>query len=166
MIEYNKNSTSYSSILRDLEANWEIILADYASIRNEKIPYVEEDLYVGEWGVIPFMFFGQKYDNVCDKCTNTWDLLKDIPGLLTASFSVLSPGTEIVPHTGFTDKVTRIHLGLKIPTDCALVVDNTKIEWKEGRCFFFDDTKQHYAYNRGSSERAILILDIDKSQYE
>lgn len=163
MKEYN---TSCFPFIKDLESNSEFIIGDYASLRPDSVPYLEKDLYDGEWGVIPFIFFGEVIDSVCDKFPTTWNIINKIPGLVTASFSILSPGTEIHPHTGFTDKVLRVHLGLITPTNCALVVDNTEIKWEEGKCFVFDDTQEHSAYNRGSEDRVILILDIDKSQYE
>jgi aspartate beta-hydroxylase len=54
-----------------------------------------------------------------------------------------------------------LHLALEIPASCALnLVGVEQVHWQQGRCFAFDDTYEHEAWNRSSSTRAILLADI------
>ena len=145
-----------------LEDNWEVIREEYDSISSGAIPYLEEDLYRGEWDVFPLIAFGKKDERRCELCPKTWELVKDIPGLTTASFSVLGAYTEIHPHTGFTNKVLRCHLGLKIPHGCAIIVGEQARRWQEGKCLIFDDTIEHSAYNKNDEDRVVLLLDFKK----
>lgn len=74
-------------------------------------------------------------------------------------FSVLSPGTHILPHTGVTNVRLVTHLPLIVPPDCALRVGGQTHVWQEGRCVTFDDTFEHEAWNRSNETRVVLILD-------
>ncbi|MGH8250821.1 MAG: aspartyl/asparaginyl beta-hydroxylase domain-containing protein [Steroidobacteraceae bacterium] len=75
-------------------------------------------------------------------------------------FSVLAPGTHILPHRGVTNTRVVCHLPLVVPPDCALVVGGETHAWEAGRAVVFDDTFEHEAWNRGSSTRVVLILDV------
>jgi len=75
-------------------------------------------------------------------------------------FSVLTPGTHILPHRGVTNTRTVCHLPLVVPEDCALVVGGERHDWREGRAVAFDDTYEHEAWNRGSRTRVVLIFDV------
>jgi len=150
------------SLLENLEEHWEDILEEYHSVKNTE-RYFENDLYIGAWDVFPFLFFGKHFPESQEACPKTWALLKDIPGLTTASFSILRPHTEILPHTGFTNSVLRYHLGLEIPENCAITVGDRKIQWERGKLFIFDDTQEHSAYNRSDQDRAILLFDVRKN---
>lgn len=146
-----------------LKEHWEDILQEYLNIQNTT-PYFERDLYTGNWDVFPFLFFDQVFEDGTKLCPKTWELLKDIPGLINASFSILKPETEISPHTGFTNEVYRYHLGLKIPDGCGMIVDNRHISWEPGQLYLFDDTKEHSAYNRSNEERVVLLFDVERGK--
>jgi aspartate beta-hydroxylase len=76
-------------------------------------------------------------------------------------FSILRPGAHILPHRGVTNTRSVLHLGLVIPDQCALnLLDVGEVHWQEGRCFAFDDTYEHEAWNRSDSTRVILLADI------
>jgi aspartate beta-hydroxylase len=76
-------------------------------------------------------------------------------------FSILRPGAHILPHRGVTNTRSVLHLGLVIPDDCALnLLDVGEVHWQAGRCFAFDDTYEHEAWNRSDSTRVILLADI------
>ena len=126
------------------------------------LEYFEKDLYAGSWDVYPFLFFGEHFFDNQKECPKTWAVLKDIPGLVNASFSILRPQTEIHPHTGFTSDVLRYHLGLEIPEDCAITVCGKQFQWEQGKVFIFDDTQEHSAYNRSERDRVVLLFDVSK----
>lgn len=154
--------TSCFPFIRDLECNWEEMLVEYNSVASSLIPYTEEDLYRGEWDVFPFLFFDKTFEDNCRACPRTWSLLQEVPRLTNAAFSVLRYDTDIHPHTGFTDKVLRCHLGLLTPSRCLLAVDNQPRRWEQGKCLIFDDTLEHYAYNHSEEDRVVLLLDFKK----
>jgi hypothetical protein len=73
----------------------------------------------------------------------------------------------ITPHTGYhgySDLIFRVHLGLIVPTDgeCALHVAGVTQHWTEGGVLAFDDTSLHEAWNRGSTSRIVLLLDVER----
>jgi len=51
-------------------------------------------------------------------------------------------------------------MGLEVPTDDdnCLVVGNTTKKVEEGKVLAFDETITHYAYNRSSHRRGVLIV--------
>jgi aspartate beta-hydroxylase len=117
------------------------------------------------WDAYFFYRHGERYDANADACPRTAALLDSLP--LTrirdhapeTLFSVLSPGTHILPHTGVTNVRLVTHLPLIVPPDCALRVGGQTHVWREGRCVTFDDTFEHEAWNRSNETRVVLILD-------
>jgi aspartate beta-hydroxylase len=75
-------------------------------------------------------------------------------------FSVLEPGTHILPHRGVTNTRVVCHLPLVVPENCALVVGGERHVWHEGQAVAFDDTYEHEAWNRGTRTRVVLIVDV------
>jgi len=76
-------------------------------------------------------------------------------------FSIMRPGAHILPHRGVTNVRSVLHLGLVIPDDCALnLTEVGEVRWQEDRCFAFDDTYEHEAWNRSDQTRVILLADI------
>jgi ornithine lipid ester-linked acyl 2-hydroxylase len=144
-----------------LEANWQKIQQELAALKGEHfIDWSERYLYKEGWQTFGLYAYGVKIDKNCRLCPETTKLVEQIPGLLTAGFSALAPGTHIAPHTGYPDGVLRCHLGLMIPTDCALRVGDTTRTWQEGKCLIFDDTLEHEAWNKSDQTRVILLLDF------
>jgi len=78
-----------------------------------------------------------------------------------ACFSIMRPGSHILPHRGVTNARAVLHLGLEVPPDCALNLTGVEqISWRVGKCFAFDDTYEHEAWNRSGTTRVILLADI------
>jgi len=117
------------------------------------------------WNAYFFCRHGERYDSHAAACPRTAALLDSLP--LTrirdhapeTLFSVLSPGTHILPHTGVTNVRLVTHLPLIVPPGCALCVGGETHVWQEGRCVTFDDTFEHEAWNRSDETRVVLILD-------
>jgi ornithine lipid ester-linked acyl 2-hydroxylase len=144
-----------------LEANWEKIREELAALKGEHfIDWSERYLYKEGWQTFGLYAFGVKIDKNCRLCPETTKLVENIPGLVTAGFSALAPGTHIAPHTGYPDGVLRCHLGLVIPENCAIRVSDTTRSWQEGKCLVFDDTLEHEAWNKSDRTRVILLLDF------
>jgi ornithine lipid ester-linked acyl 2-hydroxylase len=153
--------TGEFAFAHDLEANWEKICEELAALKGEHfIDWSERCLYKEGWQTFGLYAFGVKIDKNCRLCPETNKLVEKIPGLLTAGFSALAPGTHIAPHTGYPDGVLRCHLGLVIPENCALRVTDTTRTWEEGKCLIFDDNLEHEAWNKSDRTRVILLLDF------
>lgn len=117
------------------------------------------------WDAYFFHRHGERYDEHRAACPQTAGLLDALPLVRIrdhapeALFSVLRPGTHILPHRGVTNTRLVTHLPLIVPPDCALRVGGELHEWQEGRCVTFDDTFEHEAWNRSAQTRVVLILD-------
>lgn len=118
------------------------------------------------WDGYYFYRHGERRDDNCDACPGTTRAIEALPLCRVRAhgpevlFSVLSPGTHILPHVGVTN--TRIvgHLGLIVPPECGLRVAGQQYEWQVGQSVLFDDTYQHEAWNRSDATRVVLIFDL------
>ncbi|MEY2169402.1 MULTISPECIES: aspartyl/asparaginyl beta-hydroxylase domain-containing protein [unclassified Rhodanobacter] len=118
------------------------------------------------WDAYFLYHHGQRYDAHCAACPQTTALVERMPlsrirehGPETL-FSVLRPGTHILPHRGVTNTRLVAHLPLIVPKGCALNVGGEIHEWQEGRCATFDDTFEHEAWNRSDETCVVLIYGL------
>ncbi len=98
-------------------------------------------------------------------CPETWRILREVPGLKTAMFSIFEPGKYLPPHRGPYNGVLRLHLGLVVPEprdQLAIRVGDRVCHWEEGRALVFDDAYEHEAWNRTDEVRAVLFVDFVK----
>jgi aspartate beta-hydroxylase len=117
------------------------------------------------WDAYFFYRHGERHDAHVAACPHTAAMLDSLPLTRIRAhapeilFSVLSPGTHILPHTGVTNVRLVTHLPLIVPPDCALRVGGETHVWQEGQCVTFDDTFEHEAWNHSAETRVVLILD-------
>lgn len=118
------------------------------------------------WDALFFYRHGQRYDTNHARCLKTSSLIDSIPLCRVENqapevcFSVLRPGSTIMPHHGVTNSRLVMHLPLVVPPDCALnIVGAGEHRWREGELMMFDDTYQHEAWNRSGQPRVILLMD-------
>ena len=99
------------------------------------------------------------------RCPETMRACREVPGLVNAGFSMLRPGTHLYPHQGERDGVLRCHLPLLVPNgDVALRIADDVRHWQPGRCLVFDDRFVHDAWNRGGSDRVVLLLTFSTTE--
>jgi len=94
-------------------------------------------------------------------------VLRAVPGLTTAFFSILGPGKHLPPHHGPYRGVLRHHLAVIIPepaSSCGIRVGSQVRHWQQGRSLVFDDTYEHEAWNDTDTDtdRVVLFLDITR----
>lgn len=77
-----------------------------------------------------------------------------------ALFSRLKPGTHIQPHHGMLNTRLICHLPLIVPEGCGLRVGAETRQWREGELTIFDDSFEHEAWNRGTSDRTVMLFEI------
>lgn len=161
-----------------LEENYEILLQELLSVINEKSqnmfePWVEKNLYQDSnqsgWDIAPLMIAGNKIEDRIVKFPKLFSLINKLNGIMSVSYSLLKPGTHIVPHKGYDDysqKVLRYHMGMIVPKgDIGIRVEKETTKWVEGKSFIFDDYMVHEAWNFTNDNRVVLIIDFLKPQY-
>jgi hypothetical protein len=93
------------------EHGWKTILAEYESIPADRlVHWPERAIYDFGWRAFPLVAFGQTISPNAAACPETMRLLKSIPTLVDAGFSLFEAGTHIHPHVGYTSSVFRFHL--------------------------------------------------------
>ena len=110
------------------------------------------------------MFFGIEKKQNIEQCPKTYKILKQIPELITAQFSVLQPKTHILPHKGYSRIILRNHLPLIVPPNnqAAIKIEDKTHYWKTGELVIFDDSLIHEAWNNSDEIRAVLMFDVAK----
>jgi aspartyl/asparaginyl beta-hydroxylase (cupin superfamily) len=133
-------------------------------------PYFEQKLQSSKtnWKTEGFYFWTRATRSMINLFPKTHDLIKEIPGLVTASINLLESNSKINEHTGDTNAIYRCHLGLKIPAElpeCGFRVRLETRMWKEGEMLIFTDAYPHEAFNFSEGKRYILQLDILRPQF-
>ena len=116
-----------------------------------------------DWRTYNLLMFGQNIPGNADQCPATMALLKQIPGVQSALFSIVAPHAYIPPHSDPAKGVIRYHLALRVPKDrmnCFIEVSGERYNWTEGKGVLFDDVFDHWVRNDTEEERVILFVDI------
>lgn len=157
-----------------VESQWTVIRdelqAFIAGQRDQLQPYVDGAMVSrpNRWRTWGLMFWTLKSPRHCAPFPRSWAILKDVPGLLAASFNLLEEQTTIKPHFGNTNAIFRCHLGLSIPApapQCAFRVGDEVRSWEEGKLLVFCDAHQHTAWNNARQDRYVLVMDVMRPQY-
>ena len=118
-----------------------------------------------EWNAFFFYRHGERNEENCRRCPKTAALIDSLPLIRLPQatpeicFSVLTPGSHILPHRGDSNLRSVVHLGLVIPPHCVLKVAGEERSWAPGEVLAFDDTYEHEAWNRSGAVRAVLLMD-------
>jgi beta-hydroxylase len=153
---YNPNDFPF---LLPLKENWKKIKSEYDSIKSNTIAW-PQDMHNGKMDVIPLRFEGKNYPMI-QQTPTLIDICSD-PIFYTFGFSIFRSGAEVYPHMGVSNKLLRVHLTLYSNEMCGILVDGEEYNWKDGDLMVFDDTFMHSAWNKGSTDRVILLLDFFK----
>lgn len=168
---YNNSDYEWVKIL---ENNWEIIKNEMLEIieGREEIkltssnpPYLSDNK---AWKNIYFYNFLWKYHKNCNKYPKTYALLKSIPNLTFAEFTVLEPYSKILPHIGETNATIRGHLGIVIPyqhPEMGICVNSEERGWQDGKVVLFSDSHIHHVWNNSDKRRFILVFDVVKDEF-
>jgi beta-hydroxylase len=164
--------TDHIEWVTQLESHWRVIRDELDQLRARYAMPALIDVIAGErgvadarWKAFLFCYFGREIERNCSLCPRTAALLRGIPGLLSAEFSVLEPGARIAPHHGIYAGTLRYHLGLIVPQRgelCGLRVEDETRRWGEGASLLFDDTRRHEAWNLAQEDRVVLLVDVKR----
>jgi beta-hydroxylase len=92
-------------------------------------------------------------------------LVRAVPGLISAFFSIHTPGTHLPRHYGPTNGMITCHLGLQVPEDshgCRISIDDKDYNWEPGRFLVFDDTYYHEVWNDTDEDRVVLLMHVER----
>jgi aspartyl/asparaginyl beta-hydroxylase (cupin superfamily) len=155
--------------VKQLEEKEEVIrkeLECFVAANEQKlIPYFNKQMVNGpeKWKALSFKFWNIQFKGNCKACPVTMEALAAIPGLVSASVSLLEPQTEIKAHRGDTTAIVRCHFGINIPDDlpvCGFQVGEEQRSWKNGKTLLFNDAEYHRAWNQTGQRRFILLFDV------
>lgn len=160
----------WTAMLRD---NWEAIRdeATAVALRGEASPSLatispdhRSIAEVNKWRSFFLWGYGYRIDDNADRCPRTAALVERIPGLNSAFFSILAPGTHIPDHRGVTKGLITCHLGLIVPRDgdVRMRVHDRIVRWAEGETLVFDDTYRHEVWNDTAGTRVVLLVQFER----
>jgi beta-hydroxylase len=160
----------WTAVLRD---NWEAIRDEaravalqgnaapsLATISPDHRSIAEVDM----WRSFFLWGYGYPIDDNLARCPRTAAVVEQIPGLNSAFFSILAPGTHIPEHRGVTKGLITCHLGLIVPRDgdVRMRVHDRIVRWAEGETLVFDDTYQHEVWNDTQNTRVVLLIQFER----
>lgn len=117
------------------------------------------------WRSFFLIGYGHEVPANIARAPRTHALVKQIPGLNSAFFSILAPGAQIVRHRGVTKGFFTAHLGLVVPDDwqaCTIEVDGHDLHWRPGEWTVFDDTCEHEVWNNTDQPRIVLLCQVGR----
>ena len=157
----------------DVEKEWRLIRAELDRLltRKDELPGFHEIARdVGtistdrNWRTFLIHGYGHTSEEAVRACPETWRIVRKIPGLQSAMFSIFEPGKHLPPHRGPYNGVLRFHLGLIVPDtgDIGIRVADELCRWQEGKALIFDDAYRHEAWNYSDKVRVVLFCDFEK----
>lgn len=117
----------------------------------------------GKWRSLFLYGYGYRDDGNCRRCPRTAALVAAVPGINSAFFSVLAPGTHIPAHVGVTKALLTCHLGIRVPKTpetCRMRVADGEVSWRAGEALVFDDTVEHEVWNDSDEVRVVLLIQF------
>lgn len=161
---------------KHIEENTDQILDELKTIfeKYDSIPNLgdlseeQKRIIAGErnWKTFLLYTYGARIDRNVRQCPKTDQLIRMIPGMTTAFFSILEPHTSLIPHRGPYKGVLRYHLGLIVPQPeelCGIEVNGETYHWQVGHSLIFDDTFTHAAWNNSDEKRVVLFIDFKRN---
>jgi beta-hydroxylase len=131
----------------------------FHEVSPEQLPITSD----GNWRTFVLHAYGVRAGRNCALCPQTAAAVQAVPGMQTATFSILEPGKRLPPHRGPYKGLLRVHLALDLPADpasCWIEVDGIRRHWQQGQVMVFDDTFVHSAANESATRRCVLFMDI------
>jgi hypothetical protein len=102
------------------------------------------------------------YKKHAEKIPKTWEILKQIPDVVTVQVSMLKPGARVRAHFGDCSGIVRSHLGVSIPgtlPELGIRIGGIAKCWEQGKVMVFCDAHRHYVWNNTDQNRIVLLID-------
>lgn len=159
---------AWTQILRD---NWEDIRDEARAVALREAPSLatispdhRSIAEVNKWRSFFLHGYGFPIPDNMARCPKTSAVIAQVPGLNSAFFSILAPGTHIPDHRGVIKGLITCHLGLIVPKsgDVRMRVHDRIVRWAEGETLVFDDTYQHEVWNDTEETRVVLLIQFER----
>lgn len=144
----------------EVRAEWDRFVAGGGRLPRIEEVIGEDQGNEGAWRAGILVSRGRPATDLAERFPATLGLLAHVPGLWSALWSVLEPGTELLEHVGPNAGVLRYHLGVRCGEASGLRVGEVTVPYRDGRAVLFDDTVPHAAWNRGPAPRVTLFLEV------
>ncbi len=158
--------------LRPLRDNWRTIRDEALALdRAGAIDYTQEhdDLaFVAfrrrGWKRFYLRWYHDFLPSALEQCPKTVELVRSIPSINAAAFTLLPPGKKLGKHRDPFACSLRYHLGLVTPNSdgCRIWIDGEPYSWRDGEDIVFDETYVHWAKNDTDEERIIFFCDFTR----
>ena len=116
------------------------------------------------WNTFFVKWHGASHRGARRLCPETAGILEQVRGIRAAMLCVLPADTELSLPPDPTARTLRYHLGLATPDSdrCSITVGGTRLRWRNGEDFVFDETCPYVARNGTDELLLILICDVDR----
>jgi beta-hydroxylase len=158
--------------LLELRKNWKSIreealrIDDLGRIRaaDEHDDIAFNTFFERGWKRFYLKWYDEFLPSAEEHCPATVALLRSLPNVNAALFTVLPPGGVLGAHRDPFAGSLRYHLGLVTPNsdECKILVDGEPYAWRDGEDALFDETYVHTAFNRTDQARIILFCDYTR----
>ncbi|VDK28656.1 unnamed protein product [Gongylonema pulchrum] len=164
--------TSCAKYLKGIERQWTIIREEALAILNNEphlfTPEHQQMVIDGHWSAY-YLYSSDSWNATnclrTPKTCSIMQMFKDSSHCLKSEikFSLLTSGTRVWPHCGYSNCRLQAHLGLIISSEARIRVADEIRGWKAGKFIVFDDSFEHELWFEGASAnkyRLILKLDL------
>ncbi|CAK9006084.1 Aspartyl/asparaginyl beta-hydroxylase (Aspartate beta-hydroxylase) (ASP beta-hydroxylase) (Peptide-aspartate beta-dioxygenase) [Durusdinium trenchii] len=154
-----------------LEENIEAMRDEFLAVQAECVPNLKDVLTGNQqmastgWRLLALRYWSFDVPSNCQLCPQTWELVRNIPDMTMATFSVLEGGEHIPAHRGVFPGLLRCHVPLLVPTpadSCRIRIGQESHSWQIGQSLVFDDSFEHEVWNDSDQPRIVLLIDIKR----
>jgi aspartyl/asparaginyl beta-hydroxylase (cupin superfamily) len=127
----------------------------------------KNDKFYSKHTIIPIYGY-KKWSKYSKDFPITVELIKTMKSIETCCFLKLAKNARLDKHYGYnpsSNYILRNHLGLIVPQNCGMWVDNEIKMHVEGEWLTFDDSKLHTAFNNSGADRYILLIDLCRPDF-
>ena len=116
------------------------------------------------WKRFYLKWYGDFFPSAMDLCPQTVELVKSIPSVNAALFTMMPGKSKLGEHRDPFAGSVRYHLGLVTPNsdDCRIYIDGNAYSWRDGQAVLFDETYIHSVNNDTDQDRIILFCDVTR----
>jgi beta-hydroxylase len=158
--------------LAELSDNWQTIREEAVKLLEQSHIKVSENnddmgfnsFFKRGWKRFYLKWYQDPLPSAQMLCPKTVELLKKVPSVKGAMFTLLPKGGQLKQHRDPYAGSIRYHLGLVTPNSekCRIYVDGIPYSWKDGEGVLFDETYIHSAKNETDIDRIILLCDVER----
>ena len=137
---------------------------------NDMVPYFHQGMVnkKDRWKTIGLKFWNIEMERYKKHFPVAYRWLEQNREVVSMSFSLLEPFSRILPHSGDTNGIYRVHLGMWVPEGlprCGFRVREEKRGWKEKEFLAFIDAFEHEAWNETEKSRCMMMLDVIRPEF-